>query len=161
MEISFWVPTVLALVSLGVTFRQNTRIKALERENAEYLVIRKLQFETEFSSYQKLLNAIANVSQLVYTVSNRGEINPELIDNNKMADRLEDLRFQIHTIFPFVNKEVTDKTSEFFRHLVDIMNYSVKEGFPKGYDPKRAFEQYTDQIERIETLIRDRILNRN
>ena len=61
MDYTFWVPTMISLVSIVWNYVQSRKILKLETEAEAKRLIHKIQFEKEFSIYSEMWGKLVDV----------------------------------------------------------------------------------------------------
>jgi len=159
MDISFLVPTSLAVLSLIINYIQGTRIKTLERENQEYLVIRKLQFETEFKCYQELFQQLTTIALNLVPEGNANVIDPNSLKVNSLMKEVSTLSIMVHRITPFISVDISNPLGRFYEFVSMLLQLrSSKESF-KMEEQVELFQQFQGFMAEVEASVRTRIRN--
>ena len=168
MENSFWIPTLISVISLAWNYFQSKKIVKLETDAERKSLIHKYQFEKEFSIYTDLWAKLVDLK----TATVRLRPSLDTTDNSKTEaevkqERLENLdtkRFDVVEAFqknkPFYSRDI-------YKEVEGVLKISTNEAI--GYAIGRSHQdkywetaemnakQIVDSMDKISNLIRRRI----
>jgi hypothetical protein len=168
MEYTFWIPTIISIVSLIWNYSQNKKIIRLETEAEAKKLIHKFQFEKEFSIYNDLWaklvdlrNAAASLRPIVETVD------ISKTEQERRTEKLNTLQAKFNEVVrvfeynrPFYAREIYKevekvlRTSRFEATDFHLLDSTTKEYWEQG---EKNIKTITDSVDRVSDLIRKRI----
>lgn len=168
MEYTFWIPTIISIVSLVWNFTQSKKIIKLETEAEAKRVIQKYQFEKEFNIYVELWKKLIDLRNtsaslrpmLEYVDKSKSH---EEIRNDKLRglnDKFNEVVNEFEYNRPFYSKKVYNeiekvlRTSRFEAIDFEHMTERSKEDWEQS---KKNINQIIDSVDKVSDLIRKRI----
>ncbi len=168
MDYTFWVPTIISIVSVVWNYIQSRKILKLETEAEAKRLIHKIQFEKEFSIYSEMWGKLVDVKNAT------AELRPEMdqrdsskTDQEIRADRLTKLQISFNEaarLFahnrPFYSKEIYNEVEKLLKtSRSEALGYQLKNPADIKYweDAEKNIKLIDATIDRISDLIRKRI----
>ena len=168
MDYTFWVPTIISIVSIVWNYIQSRKILRLETEAEAKRLIHKIQFEKEFSIYSEMWGKLVDVKNAT------AELRPimDQLDSGKTEDEIKMERLiKLQNSFneaarlfqhnrPFYSKEIYNEVEKLLKtSRSEALGYQLKNKGDIKYweDAEKNVKLIDSSVDKISDLIRKRI----